>query len=60
MAFVYSFVVILLLDLLLGIALDGIYFSLWPEAQNCFRGIVLEGFGDFEIGRSPFLLTTSH
>ena len=33
-AFVYSFVMILLLDLLLGIALDGIYFSLWPEAPK--------------------------
>jgi phospholipid/cholesterol/gamma-HCH transport system permease protein len=35
-AFVYSFVTILLLDLLLGIALDGIYFSLWPEAPKLF------------------------
>ncbi len=35
-AFVYSFVMILLLDLLLGIALDGIYFSLWPEAPKLF------------------------
>ena len=35
-AFVYSFVVILLLDLLLGIALDGIYFTLWPEAPKLF------------------------
>jgi phospholipid/cholesterol/gamma-HCH transport system permease protein len=33
-AFVYSFVMILLLDLLLGIALDGVYFSLWPEAPK--------------------------
>ncbi|MEN6450980.1 MAG: ABC transporter permease, partial [Thermoguttaceae bacterium] len=33
-AVVYSFVVILLLDLLLGIALDGIYFTLWPEAPK--------------------------
>ncbi|MCE5267386.1 MAG: ABC transporter permease [Planctomycetaceae bacterium] len=33
-AFVYSFVVILLLDLLLGIALDGLYFTLWPEAPK--------------------------
>ena len=33
-AFVYSFVMILLLDLLLGIALDGIYFTLWPEAPK--------------------------
>jgi len=35
-AFVYSFVMILLLDLLLGIAMDGIYFSLWPEAPKLF------------------------
>ncbi len=35
-AFVYSFVMILLLDLLLGIALDGIYFSLWPQAPKLF------------------------
>ena len=33
-AFVYSFVMILLLDLLLGIAMDGLYFSLWPEAPK--------------------------
>jgi phospholipid/cholesterol/gamma-HCH transport system permease protein len=30
-AFVYSFVVILILDLTLGIFLDSIYYSLWPE-----------------------------
>jgi phospholipid/cholesterol/gamma-HCH transport system permease protein len=35
-AFVYSFVVILLLDLLLGITLDGIYYSIWPEAPTLF------------------------
>jgi phospholipid/cholesterol/gamma-HCH transport system permease protein len=35
-AFVSSFVMILLLDLLLGIALDGIYFTLWPEAPKLF------------------------
>jgi phospholipid/cholesterol/gamma-HCH transport system permease protein len=35
-AFVYSFVIILLLDLLLGIALDGLYFTLWPEAPKLF------------------------
>jgi len=35
-AFVYSFVAILLLDLLLGIALDGVYFTLWPEAPKLF------------------------
>jgi phospholipid/cholesterol/gamma-HCH transport system permease protein len=35
-AFVYSFVMILLLDLLLGIALNGIYFAIWPEAPKLF------------------------
>jgi phospholipid/cholesterol/gamma-HCH transport system permease protein len=35
-AFVYSFVMILLLDLLLGIALEGLYFTLWPEAPKLF------------------------
>jgi phospholipid/cholesterol/gamma-HCH transport system permease protein len=30
-AFVYSFVIILVLDLFLGIALDAFYYSLWPE-----------------------------
>jgi phospholipid/cholesterol/gamma-HCH transport system permease protein len=35
-AFVYSFVVILLLDLLLAIALDGLYLTLWPEGQRIF------------------------
>jgi len=35
-AFVYSFVVILILDLLLGIALDGVYFLIWPEAPTLF------------------------
>ena len=33
-AFVYSFVSILLLDLLLGITINGIYYSLWPETQS--------------------------
>lgn len=33
-SFVYSFVMILVLDLLLGIALDGIYFTIWPEAPR--------------------------
>ncbi len=33
-AFVYSFVAILLLDLLLGIALDGVYYSIWPDAPK--------------------------
>jgi len=36
-AFVYSFVMILLLDLLLGIMLDGIYYTLWPEGPTLFR-----------------------
>jgi len=36
MAFVHSFVVILLLDLILGIVLDNIYFSLWPDAPKLF------------------------
>ncbi len=35
-AFVYSFVIILVLDLLLGIMLDGIYYSIWPEAPRLF------------------------
>jgi len=35
-SFVYSFVIILLLDLLLGIALDGVYFTIWPEAPKLF------------------------
>jgi len=33
-AFVYSFVAILFLDLLLGIALEGLYFSIWPDAPK--------------------------
>jgi len=33
-AFVYSFVVILLLDLLLGIGLNGVYLALWPEGPS--------------------------
>jgi phospholipid/cholesterol/gamma-HCH transport system permease protein len=35
-AFVYSFVVILLLDLVLGITLDSIYYAIWPEAPTLF------------------------
>ncbi len=35
-AFVYSFVAILLLDLLLGIGLDAVYYSIWPEAPSLF------------------------
>lgn len=33
-AFVYSFVMILVLDLFLGIALDSIYFTYYPEGAN--------------------------
>jgi len=33
-AFVYSFVVILLLDLLLGIGLDWVYYVIWPEGPS--------------------------
>jgi len=33
-AFVYSFVIILLLDLILGIMLDAVYYSIWPEAPK--------------------------
>lgn len=35
-SFVYSFVVILVLDLFLGIALDSFYYSLWPEGTKLF------------------------
>jgi phospholipid/cholesterol/gamma-HCH transport system permease protein len=35
-AFVYSFVLILVLDLFLGILLDSIYFTLWPEGARLF------------------------
>ncbi len=35
-AFVYSFVVILLVDLVLGITLDGIYYAIWPEVPTLF------------------------
>jgi phospholipid/cholesterol/gamma-HCH transport system permease protein len=35
-AFVYSFVMILLLDLLLAIGLDALYFSIWPEGPKLF------------------------
>ena len=35
-AFVHSFVIILVLDLLLGIVLDNFYFLLWPESQRLF------------------------
>jgi phospholipid/cholesterol/gamma-HCH transport system permease protein len=33
-AFVHSFVVILVADLFLGIALDALYNILWPEAGS--------------------------
>ncbi|MEE9602731.1 MAG: ABC transporter permease [Thermoguttaceae bacterium] len=36
MAFVHSFVVILLLDLVLGIALDNVYYAIWPETPKLF------------------------
>jgi phospholipid/cholesterol/gamma-HCH transport system permease protein len=35
-AFVHSFVIILLLDLLLGIGLETVYFAIWPEAPKLF------------------------
>ena len=35
-AFVFSFVAILLLDLLLGIMLDTVYYAIWPEATPRF------------------------
>jgi phospholipid/cholesterol/gamma-HCH transport system permease protein len=35
-AFVYSFVAILLLDLLLGIMLDAIYYIAWPDVPKLF------------------------
>jgi phospholipid/cholesterol/gamma-HCH transport system permease protein len=35
-AFVYSFVLILLLDLFLGIILEAVYAAIWPEAVRAF------------------------
>jgi len=35
-AFVFSFVAILLIDLLLGIVLDTVYYAVWPEAPKLF------------------------
>jgi phospholipid/cholesterol/gamma-HCH transport system permease protein len=35
-SFVYSFVLILFLDLVLGIVLDAIYFTLFPEGARLF------------------------
>ena len=37
-AFVQSFVLILVLDLLLGISLDSFYFMIWPEGGSIFGG----------------------
>ncbi len=36
MAFVHSFVVILLLDLVLGIVLDNFYYAIWPDTPKLF------------------------
>lgn len=33
-AFVYSFVVIIVLDLFLGIGTDGVYYMIWPQGQQ--------------------------
>jgi phospholipid/cholesterol/gamma-HCH transport system permease protein len=35
-AFVNSFVVILIIDLILGIFLNTVYYTLWPEAGKLF------------------------
>ena len=35
-SFVYSFVMILVLDLFVGITLDNLYFQLWPEGAKLF------------------------
>ena len=35
-AFVYSFVVIIILDLLVSIILDQIYLAFWPQAPTLF------------------------
>lgn len=35
-AFVHSFVMILLLDLVLAIILDGVYYMIWPESPKLF------------------------
>ncbi len=35
-AFVHAFVAILLIDLVLGITMDSIYYSIWPEAPTLF------------------------
>ena len=37
-AFVYSFVVIIILDLLVSIVLDQIYLAIWPVAPTLFGG----------------------
>ena len=33
-AFVYSFVVILMLDVILAIGLDGVYYMIWPQGPQ--------------------------
>jgi phospholipid/cholesterol/gamma-HCH transport system permease protein len=33
-AFVFSFVLILIIDLFLGILLDSIYYAIWPEIPS--------------------------
>jgi len=35
-SFVYSFVLILVLDLFVGIALDSLYYTLWPDGASMF------------------------
>ena len=35
-AFVYSFVMILVLDLFLGIMLDSVYYTMYPEGGRTF------------------------
>lgn len=35
-AFVYSFVLILMLDLFLNIGMDAVYYAFWPEGTNLF------------------------
>jgi len=38
-AFVYSFVVILILDFFLGIALDSVYYMIWPESATLLGAV---------------------
>jgi phospholipid/cholesterol/gamma-HCH transport system permease protein len=35
-SFVYSFIVILIMDLLIGIAVEAIYQSIWPDGPRLF------------------------